>query len=1348
VWSLVVLSTVVIAVSPVSLRAQADTAQQQPDVDVGLTDEEQALLARDITKLSSDEKRERVRIMKKMADHLAKAYPKNQAKSKSNPDNPSGAKPARTPARPKAKGPRIDPKAKAKTDGEKDATKNARDRGASRRSSPNNERKTTPPAKRPKPGDARGSDEDRGKTTGAEKTPRKTPQTPPARSGQDSGSKETERPRSTRDSNVLIPDLPDENYFLPWDQRDYAFGVTDADYVEFVEIFGRAASLPILGVPVPLSNPPDGRISYTSGTALLDFYSTLHQVNDLLYNQINPPLYLYLFIDPENAQNVRLELDAVREFRTKLPEARVFTSLEQVDTSGLHGTDIIRVFFRPESAADMEVFNELVSKILGDRVLVSLEDAGYIDFYGRIDDLAKMRQFMKKFEPLFGNDSGDVQRLPVMHMKPSDALDIIMSLVENVVAEAGTATARKPRAGKKGGNISFESEQVIVIPDDKHKSLIVVGLPYKIAEIQKVLKMIDIPDAEDPPRPPIVVPLEFIKAEDAKDIVEEVVNRAAAAGAKNDDDKKKRRPRVLRATSADQLQVSVDDRRNALILQGPQELVDFALEFIKNYVDIPVPDNSLIRQRTVEHRGAAEVAEILAKMFAGGPKKKGAERFRIEPFANTVIYTGDPESLDQAEALLATLDVPQGEKPTTFFVELERAEPSFVVELMQSVLTGSAAKPKGKARRKPASGGNLFADDRNHLVYYTGKESEWQETILPMIQKIDSSVKDGEGGSGVLMQLHHADPVVVIGTLEALFPKPKGAKGPTFVLAPGGLLIAGVDSVQDMSSITETIALLDTDKYDQVRETRRFEIHHADPKQIHDNIRALFAAEIGGKGGGGKKKRAAAPRGALQEAVTVTQVEGGLIVKATPEDMVEVESLIALMDLASPKEEVLLRSYKVQHADATELAGKLEPLLLTKLNELSDGKDTKAKKNNKAKLTVQADTRIDSIIISAPMVIHDFAEEVMATLDVPVEDLGPKQTAIYRCVNASAADLAGILNSMFTGSPTPKPTAKPKGRKKGPQRSVKATPGSEIEIVSLPGDQAISVAAPTQEELDQVLDRAHQIDAESTSDSKLTRRFDVAYADVSDVAKWLVEMLDTKPRAAKKAKGDDEFDDWFSYEEKPNIGTDITTLANYDTRSVLVVATPDRMLAAQSLIEMFDAQANPETILTVDLPWEVFSPEHVPALETLETANRYLETLFGFDAPVSLDLLDSETLVMKGNRKHFDQVKDILKTYVDTPDRAAKSADRTVVGFLRLPSGVPQDQLLQMIQANMQGVDFEVDGFMPGDSPPADALIEEVDVIDPGRVRCDDCGRSRSWDASWKHVCPLCKTAHASVQEN
>ncbi len=846
------------------------------------------------------------------------------------------------------------------------------------------------------------------------------------------------------------PEEPEGNELLPFDERLYSFGLKNGNYLDLVEMFSRKTALPVLGMPVKLveHDPESILITYISAE-LTDFLTTLHQINDLLFYEVIPPLYLYY-----DADEHRLELDAFKELRFKLPPSRLFASLEALDQAvereGLMGSVIVRVFFTPKSA--MKLFNEIVSGMFGEWVLMSVvADTGFVDYTGRIDTLRQIRDYLERLTPITDVE-GELHEIPVEHIKPSEALGILTQLVENIetVLSASTPRPRTPRRprGGKGTELVLEGERVLVIADDAYKVLLVKGLPYKVNEIKKVLDKIDRPKPEDPREMPVVVELKHAQAEPTAEILDQIVNtgrrqRATPKG------RKKGTPLKIVGMGDDQLRIIPDLRSNALILQGPEELISLARDIIDRYLDVETETN--FRKVDIEYGNPDVIAGKVESLLTARVKGKGGVgSLKIEVSGNALIMKGDQAKMSEAEQLIKQFDVPDAEKKSTFVAHLENARPSDVVDFLR-IRDASRLEPfsKGKRKARASQVGKFFADDASGTVFFYGTEREWENDILPDIKIWDNEIKPEHLGVD-FVEVKHADPHGVVSSLNLIY-KTGGRKdktaGARFAPTPRGVIISGSVSGAEIKTIREIIERMDTDPSDpEAFERRTFKLTHAEPEDVEDAILTMFGGGVPGGGGRRPKGAPAAKRGDIRIALTF----GGLIVHAPKEKMEEIASLVAVVD--SPAAVTFVdRNFVLQNADPAAVEQAIHNLYGKSPGP--KGKRRPGQAGVMGKDTIRTSTSAKGIFVFAAEEKMPQIEELIKTMDQQ-SGVDPIVTRRFDLAGADAEVVAErlepILQIKMTEMYPLRPGDKGKGRGGPATLSVQASKRTSSLLITAP----------------------------------------------------------------------------------------------------------------------------------------------------------------------------------------------------------------------------------------------------------------------------------------------------------
>ncbi|MCH8054206.1 MAG: hypothetical protein IH895_09110, partial [Planctomycetes bacterium] len=215
-----------------------------------------------------------------------------------------------------------------------------------------------------------------------------------------------------------------------------------------------------------------------------------------------------------------------------------------------------------------------------------------------------------------------------------------------------------------------------------------------------------------------------------------------------------------------------------------------------------------------------------------------------------------------------------------------------------------------------------------------------------------------------------------------------------------------------------------------------------------------------------------------------------------------------------------------------------------------------------------------------------------------------------------------------------------------------------------------------------------EIDHKSTTTEPITKTFTLLWADVDDVADGIIEMLGEKTRGAAR-KASDDLDLW-DFETGPRRAGDISVWPRYQTSTLMVVAPADKMVLIEAFIEECERIDDPETDVPVAAePFEFYKPKYLGAYEIVSMTRTIIDTIYTNSLPVELDYLDRETVVLKGTRRYFDEVLDLITKYVDTEENAG--AVEPVTSFLPpVPGNMHAEQVIRMVSRILTDMDVEM----------------------------------------------------------
>ena len=156
----------------------------------------------------------------------------------------------------------------------------------------------------------------------------------------------------------------------------------------------------------------------------------------------------------------------------------------------------------------------------------------------------------------------------------------------------------------------------------------------------------------------------------------------------------------------------------------------------------------------------------------------------------------------------------------------------------------------------------------------------------------------------------------------------------------------------------------------------------------------------------------------------------------------------------------------------------------------------------------------------------------------------------------------------------------------------------------------------------------------------------------------------------------------------------------------MVVAPADKMVLIEAFIEHCENIDNPDTDApALPEPFVLYRPKYLGAYEIASMTRTVISTVYTNSLPVELDYLDRNTVVLKGTRRYFDEVLELITKYVDTEENAG--AVEAVTSFLPpVPGNMHAEQVIRMVSKILTDIDVEaqnmsgMSGALLGDSIP------------------------------------------------
>lgn len=401
--------------------------------------------------------------------------------------------------------------------------------------------------------------------------------------------------------------------------------------------------------------------------------------------------------------------------------------------------------------------------------------------------------------------------VPLFSVQAGEAVSILRPIIERLNRLRGTPA----------------EAQAAIEPVDRANSVLIIGTPTDIVEIESLLSEIDVELDPEQERSSftiadvMVINLENAVAEDLAGVLQELIqtDRAAAGGGPGAQGAAGRRSaaqliRQLRLRTPEGRELPKLDLDKPIVIRaekGTNSLIVFSStknnqalrEIVSLFDALPRGAEVDVKAIVVQHASAAALAEILQNVFDEGKAAlrrpaegsgQGLERGVMPPMppgvagrglpfnvavsfderSNTVVVIGRKDAVLLAAGLITQLDKPGADLNYRPFVINLKNMPAAELQTRLQEMLDKRAQALGGERNAARDSAVLVADDRtNSLVMLASPD------VYEMVSKLAAQL-DGAGSYRVVdsrfRRLRHADAAKLQGLLQDLFDKKKQAE--------------------------------------------------------------------------------------------------------------------------------------------------------------------------------------------------------------------------------------------------------------------------------------------------------------------------------------------------------------------------------------------------------------------------------------------------------------------------------------------------------------------------------------------------------------------------------------------
>lgn len=569
-----------------------------------------------------------------------------------------------------------------------------------------------------------------------------------------------------------------------------------------------------------------------------------------------------------------------------------------------------------------------------------------------------------------------------------------------------------------------------ITPEPGSNTLVVVGSGEQLTRAAKLIEQLDA-STDREGLGVRTIPLKHARAEGLAPVLESVLARESSLDRMPD----WMRAQVLARGNPEPVKVRVaaEPRLNAVIVSGPQALLDTAEEVVRTLdIDSAGGETSrTVRVISVQNADAGQLAGSLDAVFRDGQATQTPPVIRVEPASNSLIVRGTTEQMRTMDELVKKLDAAAaGTSRQLRAVPLDRsrADADLMARALQRLL-----EQQGGAKVEIISAEELLKRTRGNSPAAPTKDAEPAKSD-------EAPKKTGDAGvsampawlRAVTVAAIAADPDPAPATTPGAQPEPAPAAAPEPATQPAASDEGGVTIAVDRATNTLLIvgsprmtdrlaALAATLERQMPAEPTSVRLIGLPPGVDAWSITQLVRSTLDQLG----RANASNPGGLTGNVSITPEPSGdGLIVVCNPTDFETVGSLIANVSQPGQGAKVTLKVYPLQSVTAQRAIDAVRDLFSSTPRgaqargvraiqlSLNGDKGEIAGKIDPALVRLTSSPAGTAVIVAAPDEALPIIDRLIETIDQsPVKD----RLAIrrYEVTHAKAGELARTMQSLF-----------------------------------------------------------------------------------------------------------------------------------------------------------------------------------------------------------------------------------------------------------------------------------------------------------------------------------------------
>lgn len=795
---------------------------------------------------------------------------------------------------------------------------------------------------------------------------------------------------------------------------------------------------------------------------------------------------------------------------------------------------------------------------------------------GRPTDFALMESLIRQLD-----NAGQITQLgfhivPLTNAPPEKVLPLVQQMVAQLAA-------------------SRPGEPVTVAMDQRSRGLVVIGRDTMAAQVEKMIRSLDRPTANVE----AVVQIISLRKTAAAQVAS-VLQGMLKPGAQGESTSESRelqdqvRRLKVRNDAGDEVvldlskpvKIAADPAAgggNRLVLTSTPDNLKALAALVEMMDSVPVLDGVKVRFVPLEHADAAAVAQALTTIFTqgrqlaagpAGPNAVPADQGKalvsplnvaVDARSNTLILSGQPESLELAQKVVADMDREQMKFVTDVkLFRLKHASATRLVPLLQSAFAEGPSVPgteglstqitrlrtlqegqRAKLNDTPKTRAALTiqADDQANILVVAAR-SDNMPLIADIIEQLDIPAASGLETVRIY-PLVHADAAAVQKILTDLYTGPRATPlrnedRPVITVdaRTGSLIVAG--NGKAFGVIEGLLKQLDQKLPFDLRDIALIPLEHADANVVAPTLQKLMDARV--------TQRATLNQGqadALKVVIMTDQRSNALLVGGAREGFELVQNLAKQLDQAAPALSGRVRLIPMQHADARVVAGTMSTLFEQRYAAI------RTADLQRSKPIILADPRSNSLLVAASQDDNRTLDELLKRLDAKQDNPALALTVVPLKHNDSAR-VATMVETLFAARMRAQVLP---GQTPLPSEQIKIEPDALNNAL---------VVSSSKENLELIQSLVAKLDQEPTIADGVFETFTLEFADAQRVATILKSLVDQGLYRPGRTGG---------AATKGNNGRDVLSIS-VDPRSntLIVSASPENLVIVRDVVKRIDTK--------------------------------------------------------------------------------------------------------------------------------------------------------------------------------